>query len=62
MENDLKFSRKRYHFGIHLGAGLGDFKIRHNALFGSSDSILTIKSKFKTVCLHFLFKIIDFII
>lgn len=46
MENDMKFSRKRYHFGIHLGAGLGDFKIRHNALFGSSDSILTIKSKY----------------
>lgn len=46
MENDLKFSRKRYHFGIHLAGGLGDFKIRHNALFGSSDSILSIKSKY----------------
>lgn len=45
MENDLKFSRKRYHFGIHLAGGLGDFKIRHNALFGASDSILSLKSK-----------------
>ena len=31
MENDLKFSRKPYHFGIHLASGFGDFKIKQNA-------------------------------
>ncbi len=46
MENDLKFARKRYHFGIHLAAGFGDFKIKHNAAFATSDSILGIKSKY----------------
>lgn len=46
MENDLKFARKPYHFGIHLAAGLGDFKIKQNELFASSDSILSIKSKY----------------
>ncbi len=45
-ENDLKFSQKRYHFGIHLAAGLGDFKVKHNEAFGLSDSILSIKSKY----------------
>ncbi len=46
MENDLKFSRKPYHFGIHLASGFGDFKIKQNALFATSDSILSIKSKY----------------
>ena len=46
MENDMKFARKPYHFGIHLGANLSDFKIRHNELFANSDSILSIKSKY----------------
>lgn len=46
MENDRKFARKPYHFGIHLGTNLSDFKIQHNALFASSDSILSIKSKY----------------
>lgn len=45
-ENDLKFAHKRYHFGIHLGTGLSDFKIKQNDLFASSDSILSIKSKY----------------
>jgi hypothetical protein len=46
MENDLKYAEKPYHFGIHLGAGLSDFRIRQNALFASSDSILSIKSPY----------------
>lgn len=46
MENDMKYAAKRYHFGIHLGAGLGDFKIKHNEEFAKSDSILSIKSKY----------------
>lgn len=46
MENDLKFARKPYHFGIHLASGFGDFKIKQNALFATSDSILSIKSKY----------------
>ena len=46
MENDLKFARKPYHFGIHLAAGLGDFKIKQNELFAISDSIYSIKSKY----------------
>ena len=31
MENDLKFARKPYHFGIHLAANFGDLKVKHNA-------------------------------
>lgn len=46
MENDMKFSRKRYHFGIHLAMGLGDFKVKQNEAFALSDSILSIKSKY----------------
>ncbi|MFN8238263.1 MAG: porin family protein [Chitinophagales bacterium] len=46
MENDLKFSRRRYHFGIHLGGGFSDFMIKHNEAFALSDSILSIKSRF----------------
>lgn len=46
MENDMKFARKPYHFGIHLGANLSDFKIKQNELFATSDSILGIKSKY----------------
>lgn len=46
MENDMKFARKRYHFGIHLASGFSDFKIKHNELFAASDSILAIKSKY----------------
>ncbi|CAF3448067.1 unnamed protein product, partial [Rotaria sp. Silwood2] len=38
--------RKRYHFGIHLAVGLGDFKVKQNEAFGLSDSILSIKSKY----------------
>lgn len=46
MENDLKFARKPYHFGIHLATNISDFKIKQNALFATSDSILAIKSKY----------------
>jgi len=46
MENDMKFARKPYHFGIHLSGGFTDFKIKHNELFATSDSVLAIKSKY----------------
>lgn len=46
MENDLKFARKPFHFGIHLATGISDFKIKHNDAFAFSDSILSIKSKY----------------
>lgn len=46
MENDMKFARKPYHFGIHLAANFGDLKVKHSAAFAYSDSILSIKSKY----------------
>lgn len=46
MENDIKFARKPFHFGIHLGTNISDFKIKQNSLFATSDSILSIKSKY----------------
>lgn len=46
MENDLKFARKPYHFGIHLAANFGDFKIKQSAYFANSDSVLSVKSKY----------------
>jgi hypothetical protein len=46
MENDTKYAEKPYHFGIHLGVGLSDFKIKQNEAFALSDSILSIKSKY----------------
>lgn len=46
MENDMKYAAKPYHFGIHLGVGLADFKIKQNEAFALSDSILSIKSKY----------------
>lgn len=46
MENDLKFARKPYHFGIHLAMGFSDFKVKHNELFANSDSVLSITSKY----------------
>lgn len=46
MENDLKFARKPYHFGIHLGTSVSDFKVQHNAQFATSDTILSINSKY----------------
>lgn len=42
----MKYAQKPYHFGIHLGVGLSDFKIKQNALFAQSDSILGITSKY----------------
>ncbi len=45
MENDLKFARKPYHFGIHLGANMSDFKVKHSEYFTFSDSVLAVKSK-----------------
>jgi hypothetical protein len=46
MENDLKFSRKPYHFGIHLAGGFSDFKIKHSDAFAQSDSIFAVTSKY----------------
>ncbi len=46
MENDFKYARKPYHFGIHLASGLSDFKIKQNEAFALSDSILSIGSKY----------------
>lgn len=43
-ENDLKFQRKRYHFGIHLGVSMADYRIRHSEDFTLSDSVLAVKS------------------
>lgn len=45
MQNDFKYHTKKYHFGIVLGMGFGDYRIRQNALFAQSDSILSIRSK-----------------
>lgn len=44
-ENDLKYMRRKYHFGIHLGVGMGDYRIRHSEAFALSDSVLGIRSK-----------------
>lgn len=44
-ENDLKYQRKKYHFGIHLGVGMADYRIRQSESFAFSDSVLSIKSK-----------------
>ncbi|HNF48695.1 MAG TPA: outer membrane beta-barrel protein [Chitinophagales bacterium] len=45
LENDIKFARRPYHFGIHLAANMGDYKINHSALFAVSDSVLAITNK-----------------
>ncbi len=42
----MKYAAKPYHFGIHLGASISDFKIKQNEAFALSDSILGINSKF----------------
>lgn len=44
-ENDLKYQRKKFHFGIHLGIGMSDFRIRHSNAFALSDSVLSVTSK-----------------
>jgi len=44
-ENDLKYQRKHFHFGIHLGVGMADFRIRHSDAFALSDSVLSVTSK-----------------
>ena len=36
-ENDMRYQQKHYHFGIHLGANLSDFRIKHSEEFALSD-------------------------
>lgn len=44
-KNDAKFKKRKYHFGIHVGFNVSDFKIRHSESFVYNDSILGINSK-----------------
>lgn len=44
-QNDLRALRKKYHFGIHLGVSMADYRIRHSEEFALSDSVLSVKSK-----------------
>lgn len=43
--NDAKFKKRKYHFGIHVGFNVSDFKIRHSESFIYNDSILGVNSK-----------------
>lgn len=43
--NDAKFKKRKYHFGIHVGFNVADFKIRHSESFIYNDSILGVNSK-----------------
>ncbi|MCO5231391.1 MAG: PorT family protein [Chitinophagales bacterium] len=43
--NDAKFKKRFFHFGIHVGFNVSDFKIRHNDNFTYNDSILGVNSK-----------------
>lgn len=43
--NDAKFNKRKFHFGIHMGFNVSDFKIRHSEEFIYNDSILGINSK-----------------
>lgn len=43
--NDAKFKKRKFHFGIHMGFNVSDFKIRHSDDFIYNDSILGINSK-----------------
>lgn len=45
LENDIKFAKRPYHFGIHLAGNMGDFKLKHSALFATDDSILAVNNK-----------------
>lgn len=44
-ENDLKFSRRVFHFGINLGFNQSDFKVIHSSNFIYDDSISGISAK-----------------
>ena len=43
--NDAKFKKRKFHFGIHMGFNVSDFKIRHSENFIYNDSILGINSR-----------------
>lgn len=45
-ENDMKYHQKKYHFGIHLGANLSNFRIKHSEAFALSDSVLSVRSPY----------------
>jgi len=44
-KNDAKFERRKFHFGIHVGFNVSDFKVRHSEDFIYNDSILSINPK-----------------
>src|SRR5690606_5362092 len=44
-KNDAKFDKRKYHFGIHVGFNVSDFKIKHSEDFIYNDSILGIDTK-----------------
>ncbi len=46
-ENDYKFRRRKFHFGIIMGVNITDFKIRYSDDFVRNDSINGIDSKSK---------------
>jgi hypothetical protein len=46
-ENDMRYQQKKYHFGIHLGANLSNFRIKHSEAFALSDSVLSVRSKYE---------------
>ncbi|MCB9033644.1 MAG: outer membrane beta-barrel protein [Chitinophagales bacterium] len=46
-ENDMKFAKKPYHFGIHLATNYSDFRIRHSEAFATSDSVAAVGSDYK---------------
>lgn len=45
LENDLKFSRRAFHFGINMGINTSDFKINRGDKFIYEDSIAAIDAK-----------------
>lgn len=45
MENDIKFSRRLFHFGINMGVNTSDFKINRGEKFIYDDSIASIDPK-----------------
>lgn len=44
-KNDAKFNKRKYHFGIHVGFNVSDFKVKHSENFIYNDSILGINTK-----------------
>lgn len=46
-ENDYKFRRRKFHFGIIMGVNITDFKVRYSEDFVNNDSINAIDSKSK---------------